>query len=180
VPLSRRACLAALALALVAVDAAAQTRPRPTSMERTDRNGVRWEYGERVDPMDDGREIALIATHNRATIGLLCMEGLGTKMSMLVPGWAFGLGAEQTVQVRVDRAEPFEVSFVGDSADGRRGTVRPDRAGRDLARGFASATERVILRNSTGATLILPIAPPRPEAMRFQARCAEIAPVMPE
>lgn len=179
-PRLRRLLAPAATLALLAFDATAQTRPRPANTDRVDRNGVRWEYAERVDPMTDAREIALVATHNRAIIGLLCMEGLGTKFSMLAPGWTFRQGGEQTIQVRVDRAEAFEATLIGDSPSGRRGTARPDKPGRDLARGFAAATERVVLRNGTGETLIVPIAAPRPEATRFQARCAEIAPTIAE
>ena len=164
----------------MATAAVAQNRPRGQNTVRTDSLGVRWEYGERRDPMDDGQEIALVATHNRSLLGLLCMEGLGVKASLISPRWAFPLGMPQTVQVRIDQAAPFEVTMVGDSSDGRRGTVRPDRPGRDLARSLVDARERLVLRNSTGETIVIPISSPRPEAERFRTRCAAIAPALPE
>lgn len=177
---ARILALATLALPLLAIQATAQPRPqqRPVTTDRTDRSGVRWEYSERTDLLDDTRQIFLVATHNRTSIGLLCMEGLGVKFGMAAPRWYFPQGVNQTVMARIDQAEAFEVTFFGESPDGRRGTARPNEASRNLVRAISTARERLILRNPSGETAIFPMTAPRPEAERFRARCQEITPTL--
>jgi len=172
--------LAAAAILAAPIAAFGQSSDPRTRSDRQDRHGVRWLYGERTDPMDDRRQIALSATLRRSTIGLICVQDLGMKLRVMSPGWFFLRDFDQPVQVRIDRGEAFEVTFFGETSDGAAGTVRPDRAGRDLANGVLTANERIILRNRDGDTITIPMSAPRPEADRFRRRCREIAPTLPE
>lgn len=43
-----------------------------------------------------------------------------------------------------------------------------------------AARERIAVRNRAGETVTVPLAAPRPEVDRFQRRCEEIAPTLPE
>lgn len=177
--LTRLLAMMALSLPLLALQAAAQPRPqqRPVTTERTDRNGVRWEYSERNDLLDDKRQIFLIASHNRSSIGVLCAEGQGVKFGVAAPRWYFPRGVEQTVLVRIDQAEAFEVVFFGEAADASRGAALPSEAARNLVAAFSTARERIIMRHPSGEIMIIPMAAPRPEVERFRTRCREIVPV---
>lgn len=160
-------------LLLLATGAGAQ----PAFNSQVDRLGVRWEYGERLDPLTDRRELALVATWRGSYFGLLCMQGNGVKMSLVIPAWQLMGLHDRVLRARVGRGEAFEVEVFNDSSDGRRSTVRPDQAGRNLALGLVEGQERLALENGFGERVVLPLTSPRPALVtRWRTRCREIAP----
>ncbi len=170
----------AVVLSATVSTASAQSGPRPIQTDRTDRQGVRWSYGEWNDTMDDRREVAAAALWRRYAIGLFCLAEDGAEMRIRVPGWFFAPRQEDRLQVRIDRQDAVDIAVTGSAPDGNFAIVRPNRSGRDLVRAFAAARERIAIRNRHGETITFPLAAPRPEVDRFMRRCQEIAPTIPE
>lgn len=175
-------CLrSAIALALLALGSPAIAQPADlrTVTDRRDRNGVRWIYGERSDPMSDQRQIALAATWQGYRVSLLCQQGDGAVMQISGPGWTLPADEHDDAQARLDQGTPFAVPIMG-AGPNAAVIVVPNEAGDTLLRGLGTARERVAVRMRQGATIVLQLPTPRPEIERFNRRCQEIAPTLPQ
>lgn len=182
-PLALAALFGVGASALAQTLAEAPVAPparQPVSEERVDAAGVEWFYEERADEIDDRWQVLVMGTvvapgpSQGAAIGLLCVEGLGGRIQLDVPGWAFGDGVTRTLQARIDRAEAFEVAAVGLPMDRAMAYLEWPRGGQRLMEGLAAARERIVVRNPDRGTVVFPMGAERPEVDRAIRLCREM------
>ncbi len=104
-----------------------------------------------------------------------CVEGLGWRMEVEVPGWSFGKGENPMLHARVDRAEAFEVVVVAKVKSPSLLHIEIPRGGRELYWGLINARERIAVRDVvSGRTVIFPMEANRPEVRKAAKRCSEI------
>ena len=168
-----------LACLMIPGIALGQGERRPVTSERVDAVGMEWFYEERADEIDDRWQVLVFGTirsglDRGASIGLLCVEDLGRKMRIDVPRWTFGDGVRRSLQARVDRGEAFEVSAIGESHEINMAYLEFSRGGQRVMDGFATARERIVIRDPQGRTVVFPMDPERPEVSRAIARCREL------
>lgn len=169
-------------LALTAPAADAQ-RPLPrypiTLVERIDDLGVQWTYFEQFDDRLDRWRVSVRATTPPArghSIDMYCIAGWSLQVGFIVPARSFALGERLALQAQIDDGAAIGLDAVGGREDGRLATIRPSPEAERLARGLSTATERITMRDPSGATVVFPMAASRPEVERFFRRCRELAP----
>ncbi len=141
---------------------------------------MEWYYEERADEIDDRWQVLIMGTVLRGTvpgasIGMLCVEGMGRSVRITVPGWNFGAGQKVRLQARVDRREPFEVTAVGEAIENSMAHFREEESGGREAFGMLSAaSERIVIRNPDGRTVVFPMSGKAPLGLHGMIRCLAV------
>jgi hypothetical protein len=177
----RALALASILFGLALCPAGSQPARTPVTLEPpTDPAGLSWFYREWEDEIDDKWNV-LVTTKvvtpgpsQNAEIGLQCVEGLGQKLRINVPGWVFRDGEPTRLQARIDRGPAFDVVAIGETPPSTMAFVEIPTGGRQLVQALTSARERIVLRHLSSATVVIPMTGQRPLVARAMERCEDL------